>query len=70
MRIGQVLKLTPSDIVFGDLPKHWGITGIWEPLITCVYDEGEKSAEKGKAESFGGLLESLSEVAQEGENLL
>ena len=50
--------------------KHWGITGIWEPLRARVYDEGEKCAKKGKAESLGGLFESLSEVAQEGEDLL
>jgi len=56
--------------VFEDLSKHWGITGIWEPLRARVYDEGEKCAKKGKAESLGGLFESLSEVAQEGEDLL
>jgi len=59
-----------GSVVLEDLPKHWGITGIGEPLITCVYDKGEEGTKKGKAESFGGLLESLSEVAQEGENLL
>jgi hypothetical protein len=62
----------PGDgsVVFEDLPKHWCITGIWESLIACVYDEGEKRAKKRKSESFGGLLESFSEVAQEGEDLL
>jgi len=57
-------------VVFEDLPKHRGITGICEPLRARVYDKGEEGTKKGKAESLGGLLESLSEVAQEGEDLL
>jgi hypothetical protein len=57
-------------VVFEDLPKHWGITGICEPLHARVYDEGEEGTKKGKTESLGGLFESLSEVAQEGEDLL
>ena len=58
----------PGDrpIVFEDLSKHGCITGICEPLGTRVYDESEEGTKKGKAESFGGLLESLSEVSQEG----
>jgi len=57
-------------VVFEDLPKHRGITGICEPLRARVYDKGEEGTKKGKAESLGGLFESLSEVAQEGEDLL
>jgi len=57
-------------VVLEDLPKHWCITGIWEPLRARVYDKGEEGTKKGKAESLGGLLESFSEVAQEGEDLL
>jgi hypothetical protein len=62
----------PGDesVVFEDLSKHGGITRICEPLCARVYDEGEESTKKGKAESFGGLLESLSEVTQEGKDLL
>jgi hypothetical protein len=62
----------PGDrpILFEDLSKHGGITRIGEPLGTRVYDEGEEATKKGKAESFGGLLESLSEVTQEGQDLL
>jgi len=47
--------IVPRPVVFEGLPKHWGITGIWEPLTACVYDEREKSEKKGKAESLGGL---------------
>jgi len=80
------LVLSPKDdlidgLLFHDLPGHWSvvlenlskhrcITGIWEPLTACVYDEGKEGTREGKAESLGGLLESLSEVAQEGEDLL
>jgi hypothetical protein len=46
------------------------ITGILEPLCARVYDEGEKGTKKAKAESLGGLLGSLGEVTQEGEDLL
>ena len=62
----------PGDgsVVLENLPEHRCITGIWEPLGTSVYDEGEEGTKKGKAESLGGLLEPLSEVAQEGEDLL
>jgi hypothetical protein len=59
-----------GSIVFEDFPKHGCITRIGEPLRASVYDEGKESTKKGKAESFGGLLESLGEVAQEGEDLL
>jgi len=59
-----------GSVVLEDLSKHRGITGICEPLGTRVYDEGEEGTKKGKAESLGGLFESLSEVAQEGEDLL
>jgi len=59
-----------GSVVLENLPKHRCITGIWKPLGARVYDEGEKCAKKGKAESLGGLFESLSEVAQEGEDLL
>jgi hypothetical protein len=52
-------------LVFENLPKHRQITGIREPLIACVYDEGEKRAKKRKPESFGGLLGSVGEMAQE-----
>jgi hypothetical protein len=51
-------------VVFEDLPKHWGITGICEPLRARVYDKGEEGAKKGKAESLGGLLESLGQVTK------
>jgi len=62
----------PGDgsVVFEDLPKHRGITGICEPLHAGVYDEGEECTKKGKAESLGGLLKSLGQVPQEGQNLL
>ncbi|HSB03579.1 MAG TPA: hypothetical protein VLK23_00200, partial [Thermodesulfobacteriota bacterium] len=62
----------PGDgsVVLEDLSEHRCITWIYEPLRARVYDEGEKGTKKGKAESFGGLLESLSEVTQEGEDLL
>ena len=62
----------PGDrpIVFEDLSKHGYITRIGEPLRARVYDEGEEGAKKGKTESFGGLLETLGKVAQEGEDLL
>jgi len=43
---------------------------ILEPLITCIYDEGEKCTKKRKSESFGGLLGSLGEVTQERQDLL
>jgi hypothetical protein len=59
-----------GSIVFEDFPKHGCITRVGEPLRASVYDKGEEGAKKGKAESFGGLLESLGEVAQEGEDLL
>jgi len=59
-----------GSVVLEDLSKHRCITGISEPLGACVYDEGEEGTKKGKAESLGGLLEPLSEVAQEGEDLL
>jgi hypothetical protein len=54
----------PGDrpIVFEDLSKHGCITRIGEPLRASVYDEGKESTKKGKAESFGGLLESLGQV--------
>jgi len=57
-------------VVLEDLSKHGCITRIGEPLRARVYDEGKEGTKKGKAESLGGLLESLSEVAQEGEDLL
>jgi len=57
-------------VVFEDLPKHRCITGICEPLGACVYDEGEEGTKKGEAESLGGLLQALSEVTQEREDLL
>ena len=53
-----------------DLSKHGHITGIGEPLRARVYDEGEEGTKKGKTESFGGLLETLGKVTQEGQNLL
>ena len=59
-----------GSVVFEDLPKHWGITRIGEPLGACVYDEGKERAKKRKAESLCGLLETLGKVAQEGEDLL
>jgi hypothetical protein len=54
----------PEDrpLVFEDFPKHGCITAICEPLRARVYDEGEEGTKKGKAESFGGLLESLGRV--------
>jgi hypothetical protein len=59
-----------GSVVFEDLPKHRGITGICESLHGGVYDEGEKGTKKGKAESLGGLLKSLGQVPQEGQDLL
>lgn len=62
----------PGDrpIVFEDLSKHGCITGIGESLRARVYDEGEEGTKKGKTESFGGLLETLGKVTQEGQHLL
>ena len=62
----------PGDwsVVLENLPEHRCITGIWEPLGACVYDEGKERAKKRKAESLCGLLETLGKVAQEGEDLL
>ena len=56
--------------VFEHLPKHRRITGILEPLGARVYHECEKRTKKREAESFGGLLGSLGQVTQEGQDLL